>query len=134
MSWGEIKKVNSDLTKSLDVLMKEQSSQIIAGIPVAKSPIKSIQKGTLYIPQFLANAVPSPIIYISPVVVEKSMLIVSGSIPAGGRWGNYNVAYTILPAFNISTTTISCVFPGFLDTAHATSYGGSFSWQVIEFN
>ena len=122
MSWAEIKKaINSNISKSLDVLITEKCNELqsklnsvyntvtVAGnIP----SVKSVQRGKV-------NTSGGASITISSVNPSKSILIVQGGAYSSSSPG---VAYGTMDTSGTSITL--CI---------SSAEKGTCSWQVIEF-
>ena len=126
MSWAEIKKaINTNISKSLDVLITEKSNELQSKLNSVYNTvavtgnipfIKSIQRGIIN--GYFSG---TKSITISPINPDKSIVILHGSTRANT---------TQLPYLsNLTNTTLVIWNKG----ANRSSYYTNFSWQVIEF-
>ena len=130
MSWAEIKKaINSNISKSLDVLITEKCNELKSKLNSVYSTvavtgnipfIKSIQRGIIdtrpYVTTYSIN--------ISQINPDKSIVILYGS----GTAVNRDTGRSPYLA-NLTDTALSI---GIMDSV-TSEYYTNFSWEVIEF-
>ena len=149
MSWAEIKKaINSNISKSLDVLITEKSNEILTKLNSVYNTVtvkgnipsvKSVQRGKVnYVPNVptaddgfsIVNIINSSFhtfyydFTINSVNMDKSIVFIDGSTN-NNYYNNYS--FTLL-----NSNTIRVYF--FIFSSGTTStYMYGFTWQVIEF-
>lgn len=118
MSWAEVKKINSNLSKSLDVLIGELKTQV-----ANKSVMKSIQRGV---------SSGNKTISINTVDPAKTMVLLNGQLSSvsvngqtGGGGGGSGVTLSALTESSI-TVANAYVSAGFGSDV-------AWSWQAVEF-
>ena|GEM_PF-4159147 len=118
MSWSEVLKINSDMSKPLDTLISETVA--------AKGVVKSVQRGRA-LAAVSSGVVQNVSITISAVSAAKCLLTINNSLVQDDA-GLIQNAY-----FMSMTNTLITLLPHYY-------YGGSgnpvpkyFSWQLVEF-
>ena len=136
MSWAEIKKaINSNISKSLDVLITEKCDEILNKLNsvyntvsvVGNIPsVKSVQRGKVNYTESVDPRYDGFVIYggnayyydltINPVNMDKSIVFIDGNT---NRSNNYS--FTLL---NSNTIRVYWAYDNIIN---------GFTWQVIEF-
>ena len=146
MSWAEIKKaINSNISKSLDVLITEKSNEILTKLNSVYNTVtvkgnipsvKSVQRGKVNTVDHISTKNDGFIILsntnyptyyyditINPVNMDKSIVFIDGTAHSGDC---DNYSFTLL-----NSNTIR-VYWGCYGTNDGCVING-FTWQVIEF-
>ena len=144
MSWAEIKKaINSNISKSLDVLITEKSNEVKT---VANSnnslisSIKSLLENTTYglnAIKTTVNSVNNTVSVVGNIPSVKSVQrgTANGNGPINISSVNVNKSIVILNGgYNtINSGYCAVMLTKFNSTNFSVTYGDYFSWQVIEF-
>ena len=119
MSWGEVLKINSDMSKPLDTLISEVVS--------AKSIVKSIQRGRSLAPvSGDGMTIQNLTLAIAAVTVSKCMILLNNaSVQEAGGY--------IVGAYPYSITTNSVSFYPHFHNGGGNPSPKYFYWQVVEF-
>lgn len=123
--WGAIKKaINSNLNKSLDVLIQEKSNEIISG--VNKGCVKSVQRG---VAKHGGNTTTGyTIINLKNLVnPSKCLVVINGVFDSSGEQHYYThdaICTELTPTtIRVQSTAVGKPYNNFY----------SVSWQVVEF-
>ena len=119
MSWGEVLKINSDMTKPLNTLM----SEVIA----SKSAVKSIQRGrSLAQPSSDGSTIQNVGLAVASIIPSKCIVLIDntmGQDPSG----------TIINAYLSGMTSSSITFYPHYWQGNNNPISKYFYWQLIEF-